>query len=134
MKRVIHVLIESGTMLSGNLAKCIERKYGLLNASARKIVSRSSSPIHKISGISFDKNQKYVYLETQFNGKEYFSNLFKAFEKSGKRYHQLIKAIQNNKGFIRKELIGSYVGAPIKNLRGHLRADKIIQNLISCKI
>jgi len=130
MRRIIQILKDHGPMLSGELAVCLQNKYGISNESARKIISRSSSPISKIKNISFERNQRYIYLQEQFNTELYFRNLFSAFKSSSKNYYQILLAIQSNGGFVSKGVLANYSSAPIENLIRHLRYDLIIKRLI----
>ncbi|NMA30905.1 MAG: hypothetical protein GX941_03735 [Candidatus Methanofastidiosa archaeon] len=133
MKRVIKILEQKGPMLSGELANYIQMEYSMSNQSARKTISRATSPVHKIEGIGFDKNQKYVYLKDQFNSAIYFKNLFNAFRNSSKNNYQILLAIQNNGSFISKKVLASYVAAPVENLTRHKRYDLLVNKLIELK-
>jgi len=130
MKRALEILKENGPMLSGKLANLLQLKYGISNVVARKIVSRATSPIHKLKNISFEKNQKYIYLQEQFNSDIFFRNLLSAFRCSSRCYYQVVIAIRNNGGFISKKVLASYVAAPVENLTKHKRYDLIVADLI----
>ncbi|MCK9218213.1 MAG: hypothetical protein M0P77_09915 [Firmicutes bacterium] len=133
MKRVIKVLEQKGPMLSGELANYLQMEYDISNATARKAISRATTPVHKIEGIGFEKNQKYMYLKEQFNNEIYFKNLFNAFKESSKNYYQILLAIRNNGGFISKKVLASYVAAPVENLTSHKRYDLLVRKLIELK-
>lgn len=72
MRRIIKILKEQGPMLSGELAVCLQDTHGISNESARKIISRSAAPISKMKNISFERNQRYIYLQEQYNTEQYF--------------------------------------------------------------
>lgn len=133
MKRVIEILEQKGPMLSGELANYMQMKYDMSNEVARKAISRATSPVHKIKGIGFENNQKYVYLKDQYNSEIYFKNLFDAFRSNSKNYYQILLAIQNNGGFISKKVLASYVAAPVENLTRHKRYDLLVNKLIELK-
>lgn len=130
MRRIIQILKERGPMLSGELAVCLQNRHGISNESARKIISRSAAPISKMRNISFERNQKYIYLQEQYNTEQYFRNLFNAFKSSSKNYYQILLAIQSNGGFISKGVLANYSSAPVENLTRHTRYDLILKRLI----
>lgn len=125
------ILKKEGPMLSGELAQKIEIKHNTTNENARQIISRAKSPVQKLKTINFSNRQRYVYLEEQYNKEKYKNNLYKAFKKAAKNYYQILITIENNGGFISKKVLASYVSAPVKDLKGHLRYDKLIKNLIN---
>jgi hypothetical protein len=120
-------------MLSSELAKIIQVKYSISNEAARKIISRSISPVHKLKSLSFEKNQKFIYLQEQYNSQKYFEKLYSAFKSSSKNHYQILLAIQNNGGFISKGVLASYVAAPVENLKRHKRYDLLIKQLVDLK-
>lgn len=134
MTRVIEILKKNGPMLSGNLAEILQEKYNISYEAARKAISRASSPVHKLFTVKFDKRQYFIYLQEQFNSEEYLFNLIRAFEACGKKYYQIIKAIENNGGYISKKMLASYVSAPVDNLKGHKRYDLIVEKLIELNL
>ena len=121
-------------MLSGNLADILQERYNISYEAARKVISRATSPVHKLLTIKFDKRQSFVYLKDQFKSRQYFSNLISAFEGSGKKYYQLIKAIEKNGGYISKKILACYVSAPVENLTGHMRYDLILHKLLDLQL
>lgn len=62
-KKVVTLLNKYGPMLSGELARKFEHEYGASNTAARQALSRAKKPVNKICTLSFDKNQKFFYLE-----------------------------------------------------------------------
>lgn len=130
MNRVISVLEKNGPMLSGELAEYMQKIYGITNESARKAISRVKSPVHRIAGIKFKNNQRYVYLSKQYKNYDYFKNLFNVFKENSKNYYQILLAIHNNGGYISKNVLASYVAAPIENVKRHKKYDLIINELI----
>lgn len=60
--KVISLLEKYGPMLSGELAQKFEDEYGVSNDTARQAISRAKKSVKKLYGLSFEKNQKFVYL------------------------------------------------------------------------
>ena len=84
MDRVVNLLKKYGPMISGDLARKYEQIYNTSNEAARKAVSRSKSPVNKISNLRFDKNQKFYYLESQFMSNKYKENLLESIKNHSK--------------------------------------------------
>lgn len=131
MKRIVNILEKEGPMLSGDLAKLIQDRYKISYDLARKIISRATSPVHKIRNIVFERNQKFVYLQGQYNSEQYFQCLYEAMKNSAKNYYYILLALQNNGGYISKSVLASYVAAPVENLTRHKRFDQVILALIN---
>ena len=74
-QKVIDLLKKHGPMLSGKLAHLFEKEYGVSNEAARQALSRAKSPVNKICTLSFEKNQKFFYLESQFMSHNYVDRL-----------------------------------------------------------
>lgn len=134
MDRVVNLLKEYGPMISGDLARKYEQIYNTSNEAARKAVSRSKTPVNKISNLGFDKNQKFYYLESQFMSNKYKENLIEAIKKHSKIFFEYINAFLMQNGYISKRILPAYVGAPVENVRGHRKHFDIIQILIDNNI
>lgn len=132
--KIIQILRQHGSMLSGEMAKILEVKFNMTNTAARQAISRASSPVHKLKKISFERNQSFLYLEDKYNSKQYKTELLSAIKESSKTYYSIILIIQNNGGYISKKILPSFTSIPIGNIVRHKRFDVIIADLISCGI
>ena len=81
-KKVVTLLNKYGPMLSGELARKFEHEYGASNTAARQALSRAKKPVNKICALSFDKNQKFFYLESQYMSNRYIERLMDAIKQS----------------------------------------------------
>lgn len=81
-KKVVTLLNKYGPMLSGELARKFEHEYGASNTAARQALSRAKKPVNKICTLSFDKNQKFFYLESQYMSNRYIERLMDAIKQS----------------------------------------------------
>ena len=72
LSRITDLLHNDGPMLAGVLAKKLIAKYALSPEAARKEISRASAPVRRLRNISFDNNQKFLYLDDQFQKSLYF--------------------------------------------------------------
>ena len=134
MYRIVNLLKKYGPMISGDLARKYEEIYNTTNEAARKALSRSKSPVNKISNLCFNKNQKFYYLESQFMSNKYKENLLKDIKKHSKIMFEYINAFLMQNGYISKQILAAYVGAPVENVRGHRKHFDIIQILIDNNI
>ncbi len=132
--KVVSILKKHGPMLSGELARRIEEEYSVSNNTARKMISRAKSPVQKQFKVSFDSNQKFIYLEEQYQSDKYHNSLFRAIKDSSQVNWICIQAFYAQSGFVSKAMLPSLVAAPVKNVKGHKRIDRVISDLIECDI
>ena len=133
-KKVIDLLTEHGPMLSGELARIFEKKYGVSNEAARQALSRAKKPVNKICTLSFEKNQKFFYLESQYMSQPYVDGLLKAIRESSQINWIYICAFRAQHGFVSKDILPALVAAPVKNVKGHKLHQRVIDDLLKCNI
>lgn len=134
MSRIEKILLENGPMLSGKIAEIYQKQYGATNEAARKAISRACSPIQKIKVFPFESNQVFCYLETQYNSKQYFDSLYKALKEKSATISVILTALENNMGYISKELLPIYSASPISNTKGHRLFSRNLKDLIDKRI
>lgn len=133
-KKVVTLLNKYGPMLSGELARKFEHEYGASNTAARQALSRAKKPVNKICTLSFDKNQKFFYLEGQYMSNRYIEHLMDAIKQSSQINWVYICAFQSQNGFVAKSVLPSLVSSPIKNVKGHKLHQRVIDDLLKCGI
>ena len=129
-KKVVTLLNKYGPMLSGELARKFEHEYGASNTAARQALSRAKKPVNKICTLSFDKNQKFFYLESQYMSNRYIERLMDAIKQSSQINWVYICAFQSQNGFVAKSILPSLVSSPIKNVKGHKLHQRVIDDLM----
>lgn len=129
-KKVVTLLNKYGPMLSGELARKFEHEYGASNTAARQALSRAKKPVNKICTLSFDKNQKFFYLESQYMSNRYIERLMDAIKQSSQINWVYICAFQSQNGFVAKSVLPSLVSSPIKNVKGHKLHQRVIDDLL----
>lgn len=134
MKRAIAILAEKGPMLTGELANLLQQRYNITNEAARKIISRAKSPVQKICSLSFESNQMFCYLETQFMTAKYTGNLLNAIENHSKVNFLYINALLRQGGYISKDVLPAFTASPIKKIRGHKLHQRVIDDLTKNKL
>ncbi len=132
--KVIALLNKYGPMLSGELARHFQNNYKVSNEAARQALSRAGKPVNKICTISFDKNQKFFYLEGQFMSEQYIDRLIKAIKAHSQTNFAYITAFIAQNGYISKDMLPALVSSPIKNVRGHKLHQRVIDDLLKCRI
>lgn len=134
MKRVINILLEKGPLLSGDLAQRLVDRYRVSSVAARQIISRSSEPVRKLFALTFDNNQKYIYLDSHFASQDFYEGIIASLNKASKAYYAFVHPFIFQQGFIHKKQLAAYTFSPLKPLKGHKIAESIINDLLSAKI
>jgi len=117
-----------GGILSGDLARYIQKKQGITNEAARKRVQRLSSPIHKIAGLFSDK-KVFVYHSDNFQNPDYFRDLVESFKTDGKRCYSIINAIKYHHGLVPIDELANYSISPVNSIKGHMKFSSVIELL-----
>ena len=133
-KKVVALLKKHGPMLSGKLAKLFETEYGVSNTAARQALSRAQSPVNKNCTLSFDKNQKFFYLEDQFMSTRYTTAFLGAIKESSHVNWAYISAFVSQNGYVAKNILPALVASPVSKLKGHKLHQRIISDLQKCQI
>lgn len=133
-KKVINLLNKFGPMLSGKLAHIFEREYGVSNTAARQALSRAKTPVNKICTLSFEKNQKFFYLENQYMSQRYIDNLLTAIKENSQVNWIYICAFRSQCGYVSKNILPALVASPVKNVKGHKLHERVIKDLLKCQI
>ncbi|RJE46796.1 MULTISPECIES: hypothetical protein [unclassified Dehalobacter] len=130
MSRISNILENKGPLLSGSLANELVNQFSISREAARKEISRASAPIRKLKNVTFDNNQKYLYLDSHFSSDIFFEKLLQYLRLNSKAYYYFIKAVLNNYGYILTNEIATYTCSPVQPLKGHKPADSIIKDLL----
>ncbi len=117
-----------GGILSGDLARYIQKKQVITNEAARKRVQRLNSPIHKIAGLFSDK-KVFVYHSDNFQNPDYFTDLVESFKTDGKRCYAIINAIKYHHGLVPIDELPNYSISPVNSIKGHMKFTSVIELL-----
>lgn len=128
------ILSKYGPMLSGELARKFEQEYGVSNTAARQALSRAGKPVNKICTLSFDRNQKFFYLESQYMSRRYVQSLLEAIEQASQVNWAYICAFRAQNGFVDKSILPSLVCAPIRRVKGHKLHERVVDDLLRCGV
>lgn len=133
-QKVIAMLRKYGPMLSGKLAKLYEKEYGVSNTAARQALSRANSPVNKICTLSFEKNQKFFYLEDQFKSERYTTEFLKAIREASQVNWVYISAFISQNGYVAKDMLPALVSSPVQPVKGHKLHQRVVADLQKCHI
>lgn len=89
----ILTILKEGPCQSSKLKNLLINKEGISDDAARKRLSRLSSPIARVSGLSLEKNEVIYYLEEQRNSSLFKDSLRKILEDSNTAEGRVIRAI-----------------------------------------
>lgn len=117
---------ERGGVLSGDLARYIEKKQSISNDAARKRVQRLKSPIHKIRGL-FADNKAFFYHSDNFQNSHYFNDLVEAFKTDGKRCYTIIIGLKYHHGLVHVNELANYSMSPVNLVKGHMKFSSVIE-------
>ena len=128
MTKIENYIRKKGGVLSGDLARYIEKNQGISNEAARKRVQRLNSPIHKVTGLFSDK-KSFIYHADNYQSSDYFDDLVNAFKSDAKRCYAIINAIKYHHGLVPIGELPNYSVSPVKLLSGHMKFSSLIEKL-----
>jgi hypothetical protein len=123
------ILVREGPMLSGDLAKLVSDENVISLDAAKKQVSRAADPVKRVTGF-FINNQSFYFLESHLQDGSYIVGIKLALKTSAKRVFAVLKALENNRGFLAETELPAFMFSPIGNLVGHKRSDIVINEAL----
>lgn len=130
MNNVEMILREDGPSLSSDLSKKLVERFGLSPDAARKQVSRGCPEMHRLYGMNFTRNSKFIYLKKDYCSPYYWSALYNAFRDTNSAYWFAIAALKQRCGPIPYKHFLICCGSPIKQKK-HISPDEILKRLES---
>jgi len=100
---------------------------GLSAEAARKRVERAGG-IKRLSGVRFEKNAKFVFLEDQYGDLRFWDALEMAFKTSGKAYWGVMVGLKRRGGACPKSLFPRVCGAPTRRQK-QLSPETLLERL-----
>lgn len=126
---IADLLKHEGPMLSSDLSKLLEQRYGLNPTAARKRVERGGDGINKLSQIVFPHRARFVYLEQSYGSPYFFHNLMEALKKTRSAYYLALRALELRDNVMPRAHFLIACGAPIAQKR-HISAESLLERLI----
>nr|MBF4301684.1 hypothetical protein [Vibrio anguillarum] len=130
MNNVEKILRENGPCLSSDLNKRLVEKFGISPATARKQVSRGCPDMHRLNGINFVRNAKFIYLKKDYRSPFYWNALYGAFQETNSAYWIAIAALKQRGGPIPYKHFLICCGSPLKQQK-HLSPEEVLKRLES---
>jgi hypothetical protein len=100
-------------------------KEGQSETAARKVISRLNGNIYHLDSVKLPKRESFLYLKSQYKSTEFYTSLYKAFQKTSSIHGCLISALIAFGGSIETEKFRIISGSPQKNTN-----KKIVKNLL----
>ena len=121
-------LLREGPSTSSNLAAALVAKHGLSPEAARKRLSRRSPEVKSLSFVTFPRNARFIYLQSQFGSMQYWNNLIHALLDTRSAYGLALAALQERQGIMPANQFVIACGSPIRQAK-HISAETILQRL-----
>ncbi|WP_342623667.1 hypothetical protein [Pseudomonas alkylphenolica] len=125
---IADILKREGPMLSSDLSKLLEQRYGLNPTAARKRVERCGNGINKLSQIVFPHRARFVYLEQSYGSPHFFHNLMEALKRTRSAYYLALRALELRDNMMPRAHFLIACGAPIAQKR-HISAETLLERL-----
>lgn len=132
MQSVTEYLVKNGPALSSDIAASF-RSSGLSDVAARQRLSRLPEGVMVLSGLSFPKRARFIYLERQFGTDKYWAALLNAIKKSNPAYAAAIAAVRANGGLVRRSDFDVISGSPLRQKK-QIASETVLQRLCAVKI
>lgn len=129
MSSLESILKKKGPCLSSDLVKILVEEDRVSNEAARKRVSRLGVNIHRLEGLPFPRNAKFIYLKKDFRSPFFWQALFAAFKETNSAYWFAISAIEEREGIIPYDHFLIACGSPIRQKK-HLPPQTIVERLV----
>ncbi|WP_417835697.1 hypothetical protein [Thalassospira tepidiphila] len=128
MNLVESFLRDSGPATSTAVSQYLVENHKLTPSSARKRVSRAAGNVRRLAYLTFPRNSRFLYLESQFGSNDYWNNLIAALQSTNSCYGHAIAALRQRNGFTIAQHFEIICGAP-KRLSKHLSPNTILARL-----
>ncbi|WP_231717409.1 hypothetical protein [Vibrio coralliirubri] len=128
MNLIEKILRDTGPCLSSDLVKILVETYKLSQDAARKRVSRGCKDMHRLNGLPFPRNAKFVYLKKDYRSPFYWSALYRAFRETNSIYWSAIASLKARSGIAPYNHFLISCGSPLRQQK-HIPPQKIIDRL-----
>jgi len=130
---IADILKREGPMLSSDLSKLLEQRYGLNPTAARKRVERGCDGVNKLSQIVFPHRARFVYLEQSYGSQYFFHNLMAALKKTRSAYYLALRALELRDNVMPRAHFLIACGAPVAQKK-HISAESLLERLIKAAL
>lgn len=127
------ILAKQGPMLSSDLARILETKYGVAGPAARKRVERGCEGMTKLSHVIFPHRARFVYLKSEYGSPWFFENLMDALRKTNSAYYHALQALKLRSHALPRSHFLIACGAPVAQKK-HISAESLLERLIKADL
>lgn len=122
------LLLNKGPGLSSRIRSELVAK-GLSQESARQRVSRTRGDVRRLTGLSFPRNEAFLYHSTQHNTDMYWDALLRDITEKSPAYRMPLASILARGGIVLRSQFETICGSPIRQKR-HVPAEGVLQRLL----
>lgn len=115
-------------MLSTDATAALEHT-GYSPEAARQIISRAGEPVRKLSGVTFPRRARFLYLDEHYPHEPFRHALIETLKRERTALGQAVLAILSRGGATTKPQFFAACGAPLDDRKGRIRADRVLSEL-----
>ncbi|WP_271410365.1 hypothetical protein [Pseudomonas sp. Q1-7] len=130
---LIDLLKQNGPMLSSDLSKLLETKYGLSAEAARKRVERGCPGVNRLNHIIFPHRARFIYLQEEYGSPFFFNNLIAALKKTRSTYFAALQALALRGNLMPRAHFLIACGAPVAQKK-HVSAESLLERLVKATL
>lgn len=127
------LLKQNGPMLSSDLSKLLETKYGLNAEAARKRVERGTLGVNRLNHIIFPHRARFIYLQEEYGSPYFFDKLMAALKKTKSTYFAALKALELRGNMMPRAHFLIACGAPVAQKK-HISAENLLERLVKATL
>lgn len=120
-------------MLSSDLSKLLETRYGLNSDAARKRVERGCPGMNRLNHIVFPHRARFIYRQEDYGSPFFFENLMEALKKTRSTYFAALQALGLRDNVMPKTHFLIACGAPIAQKK-HISAESLLEKLVKATL
>ena len=121
------LLNEAGPGISSRITAALVKR-GVSADAARQQVSRSRGSVHRLSGLTLPKKEKFLYLEAQFGRQPYWEALRRDLDATNSVYGAALHGLIARGGMVPKACFDVISGAPVRQ-KGQVGAATVMQRM-----
>ena len=126
------VLRRFGPMTTGRAAQILQES-GLSPVAARQRISRRSAGILKLTGLTFPKKARFMYLDSDFGTDRYWSALIEAIETSNPAYAAALNGLRARGQVSLERDFDILSGSPGRQ-KGQVASSAILERLVKARL
>lgn len=127
------LLKQNGPMLSSDLSKLLEARYGLNAEAARKRVERGGPGVNRLNHVIFPHRARFIYLQEEYGSPHFFDKLMAALKKTRSTYFAALQALELRGNMMPRAHFLIACGAPVAQKK-HISAESLLERLVKASL